>query len=206
MGLFFKKKSPESVFWAELKKIESKLTDPNQDLYELIQELNKKVKDYNSGLVTEISVLKDGKRNVVISADGISDMFPVVETLVSAAPKFDNINVIAFRPRKPGFKNHGIKYRGIELNSGNVSFIAAKRDGCFDLALFHPEYEGENKEAAIGASYILLDAMLGEYDVVKGIRYIDFRVSPPEGIGQPHEITNLPLILDKVKPELNAYK
>ena len=46
------------------------------------------------------------------------------------------------------------------------------------LTIYHPNYKEDERNVMISAMYILLDMALGEYDVVKGIRYIDHEPLP----------------------------
>jgi hypothetical protein len=57
---------------------------------------------YQAGLIPEFHAREvEGRRQIIISADGDRDLFPAVETLVAAAPDIPGWRVIAFRPREP---------------------------------------------------------------------------------------------------------
>src|SRR5690349_9585027 len=63
------------------------------------EQLSQHLESIAPGLVFELGVGRE-EFELIISADGKKDLFPVVKRLVSAAPQLPGTKVIAFRPRK----------------------------------------------------------------------------------------------------------
>jgi hypothetical protein len=114
------------------------------------------------------------KREFVISAGGIDRAFPVVVSLAAAKPALKRWTVTAFRPRRPPT---AVEFRGKRIDPSEVSFSLFERDGIPGLYLFIPGYREEDKDLKqIG--YIMLDEVLGEYDVETRVGPIG--MVPPE--------------------------
>jgi hypothetical protein len=97
----FKKKNRYEAFWDWFSK-------NSEDYYynlenkrdTLFDPLGKQLGKINGNLVFEFSGQKEnGKREFIISADGIRDSFPDVIQLVDNAPPLEKWDIIAFRPR-----------------------------------------------------------------------------------------------------------
>lgn len=177
MGIF-SKESKEKEFWVWFSKNEKEIFTFEQDQEEVLDSISDKLSVYQDGLVFEISQVTDGRREFIISADGISDLFPTVEALAQAAPKFDRWAIIPFRPRMNDYTKFKLEYAGKDLDPSKIWIYCRIQEGNFDLIVYHPEYSEEERDVFVSASYILLDMAIGEYDVVKGIRYIDHQRVP----------------------------
>lgn len=145
-----------------------------------IEELSNKLSKYKEGITYEISAEKDGKKEFIISADGIEELFSKVKSLYDAAPKIQRWTIISFRPRMENFARVNLKYAGKEFDPTKLWIYHRVQDGYFDLIIYHPEYSEEEKNILVSGAYILLDTALGEYDVVTGIRYIDHQQLPKD--------------------------
>lgn len=184
MGLFAKE-TKEQKFWQWFENNQSTIFEFESNQESVFDSISENLNSYQEDLMFEISHVHDGKREFIISADGISDLFPAVEALKNSAPKFENWTIISFRPRMNDYASFKLNYAGKELDPSKVWVYTRVKNGKFDLIVYHPEYTDEEKNIFVSASYILLDMALGEYDVVKGIRYIDHQKLPenPEEIG-----------------------
>ncbi|UFH60289.1 hypothetical protein [Sulfurovum mangrovi] len=176
----FAKKSPEDIFWKWFSENESKYFELEKDQENLLSQLSSKLTKYQDGATYEISTKDKGIRELIISADGLKEIFPVVEQLVSSAPKLDRWKVIAFRPRQADYMGFILNYSGEDFDPKKLWFYYRIEDGYFDLLLYHPTYTEEKRNLYIGAFYILLDSALGEYDVTMNLRYIDHAKLPDE--------------------------
>jgi len=147
--------------------------------FTLSDEISANLSAYKEGIVFEISnKLINGRREFIISADGIKELFPAVQSLRAAAPEFKRWSIIAFRPRMDDYAGFKLDYAGKEFDPAKIWIYHRVQDGHFDLIVYHPEYSEEERNAFISGAYILLDMALGEYDVVTGIRYIDHKKLP----------------------------
>ena len=177
MGIFAKE-TREHQFWKWFQKNESKLFQFEKDQEPILDEISEQLSKYKEGIVFEISQENNGKREFIISADGLKELFPDVEALKDAAPKLDRWSIIAFRPRMKDYANFKLDYAGKEFDPAKIWIYHRIQDGYFDLIIYHTSFTEEERNAYVSGAYILLDMALGEYDVVKGIRYIDHQKLP----------------------------
>ena len=177
MGIF-SKESREQEFWNWFSKNEKVIFTFEKDQEKNLDAISDNLSKYREGLVFEISQVSDGKREFIISADGISELFPDVEALSQAAPNFDRWIIIPFRQRMNDYANFNLEYSGKDLDPSKIWIYSRIEEGYFDLIVYHPEYLEEQRDIFVSASYILLDMALGEFDVVRGIRYIDHQRVP----------------------------
>jgi hypothetical protein len=181
MGLFAKE-SKEQKFWKWFVKNETTIFEFEKDQEKVLDLISSKLTSYKDDVTYEISHVEGSKREFIISADGISDAFPYVESLVKSAPELKLFSVIAFRPRIDGYEGFKLEYAGKEFDVSKVWVYSRVEDGFFDLIVYHPDFNEQESNIFILGSYILLDMALGEYDVVKNIRYIDHQKLPENPI------------------------
>lgn len=172
------KNVPEKVFWKWFMQNEAILFDFEHNQTDVLDEISTQLSKYREGITFEISQISDGKREFVISADGIKDLFVDVISLKNSAPSLDRWTVIAFRPRMDDYLNIKLEYGGKEFDPGQLWIYSQVEDGHFDLIIYYPDYSEEERDLFVSGSYILLDTALGEYDVTTGIRYIDHQRLP----------------------------
>jgi len=195
----FSKKDIQNNFWHWFKTNSDTYFnfELNQDFnfYQLKNELNK----IHPSLVFEFSpILQDGKREFIISADGIKNVFPIVNELVKKAPKLDRWHIIAFRqPRKEITQ---IIYNNLIVNFDDVFFRFAKDNGQIALELnirgFHESAEWT------GAIFILLDNILGEYYTEMSLSRIEKKTLNENEIGDLYPIIYLPTIIQEYYTKL----
>ncbi|WP_169748926.1 hypothetical protein [Gynuella sunshinyii] len=176
MGIF-STESREQEFWNWFSTNEKAIFTFENDQEKVLDTISDNLSKYREGLVFEISQISDG-----ISADGISELFPDVEALSQAAPNFDRWVIIPFRPRMNDYAKFNLEYSGKDLDPSKIWIYSRIEEGYFDLIVYHPEYSEEEREIFVSASYILLDMALGEFYVVRGIRYIDHQRVPENPI------------------------
>ncbi len=121
------------------------------------------------GFVFECGSTSEGTLHFIISADGRRDLFADVHRLVDAAPPLVGWRITALRPRRSLPLEMFVE--GGRISTDDVWFSAEQRDGLVDLTIFfkdltdHPLY--------LAATFVFLDAALGEYDVETKIGRID---------------------------------
>ncbi|MBT8769168.1 hypothetical protein [Metapseudomonas boanensis] len=181
----FASETAEGAFWSWFKENENRIFNFKSNQEEVFDDISDNLNKYQDGLVFEISAAVNGKREFVVSADGISELFPSVESLVSSSPSLKRWSIVAFRPRMDNLSDLKLKYEGQELDPSKLWIYSRIDDDKFDLIVYHPEYSEERRSFIVSATYILLDMTLGEYDVTKGIRYIDHQKLPknPDELG-----------------------
>lgn len=178
----FAKESKEKKFWKWFVKNETTIYEFEKGQEKVLDKISSKLTSYKDDVTFEISHVEDGKREFIISADGIADAFPYVESLVKSAPELKLFSVIAFRQRIDGYERFKLKYDGREFDVSKVWIYSRVEDGFFDVIVYHPDFNEQESNLFISGSYILLDMALGEYDVVRNIRYIDHQKLPENPI------------------------
>jgi len=150
---------------------------------DVLDSISRALSAYNSNLAFEISQPTNGVREFVISAEGVVDEFKSVIDLYEARPEIDGWEIIAFRPRMS--LEYSINFGGLELDPENLWIYWKEEEGNFDLIVYFPSYNEEDRNTFVEAAYILLDMAIGEYYVAAGIRYIDHQQLPenPEDNG-----------------------
>jgi hypothetical protein len=197
---FLKKTSKDEKFWFWFKKNANLYFhfENNQNI--LFERLKNKLDKVDTNLVFEFSnILEDGKREFVISADGIEESFPSVIKLVKQAPNFEKWKIIAFRqPRK---EITHINYENLVINFESVFFKYHKNNGRIDLELhLQGFYESAEWTTAI---FILLDNVLGEYHTEMTLGFIDKKVLNINEKQKLFPISKLSKILQDYYLELN---
>ena len=114
---------------------------------------------------------EDGQREFVVSAGGNRSSFPVVISLVDAAPSLPRWKLIKFRQRRELLGLIQVGTFSINLESVKCSLrVEGDKVG---ITLFFGESDlDETMRNQLG--YLLLDSALGEYDVETFVGRIDF--------------------------------
>lgn len=176
----FANASQEDVFWKWFQKNEALLFDFEKDQDRVFNLLATEMQKIDPNLTFEFGPKAQGKREFIISADGIKSSFPKVESLVVAAPQ--NLKkwiLIKYRPRREPF---GIQYQGITIEADSVSIGLEPDNNKICLTLFIPGFTEENSKTFTGIAYLLLDQALGEYDVETRVGYIDVKSVAPTNL------------------------
>jgi hypothetical protein len=162
--------TPEQDFWKWFVKNEASLWDFEKNQEQTFDRLNAEMHRINPSLTFEFGPKENGKREFVISADGIRDAFPAVEALYAAAPVLPRWTIVKFRPRRKPFD---IEYSGIKVHAKDVRVTVRPSAGKADLVVFLPGYSNDQRNKFLGVTFLLLDQALGEYDVEMKVGAID---------------------------------
>jgi hypothetical protein len=147
------------------------------DMQNLFAELAKRMKAVDEHLTFAFSPVRDdGKREFVISAGGIRDSFPTVLEMVRLAPELPQWVYTAFRPPSPF--NCTIEIEGLQLSTEDIFFHEIAEGEKLGLVLYTRGYRRENRYDT--AIFILLDNVLGEYDVEMKIGSLEFASLPDD--------------------------
>ena len=152
----------------------------------LLDEILSRLHSVNAGLYLEVSVPVNGVNEFVITAEGKKSLFPVIDEMISVAPKLDGWKFTALRPPM-GF-GVGIKYAGVSLKPDEMWFLpltAGPNAEQFGLRLGIPNLAHTDKPAALNAGRILLDTCLGERQCAESIEHVEVVALPknPKGEG-----------------------
>lgn len=150
------------------------------DLEQVLHELNRELEKVAKGLTFEFGPETDGLQELIISADGIREFFPAVTRLVAAAPELTGLKIIAFRP--PKGTDLTIELGDFKLAADDIWFLSKPDRERIGLFLFIKGLSGQNEKKAKQASFILLDAALGEYVVETMVGFVEWRNLPEDPV------------------------
>lgn len=192
MSIFAKDRNQQ--FWNWFSANADSYFNFENDQERLFGELSKHLSKVSPYATFLFSPIENGKREFILSPDGIRAGAQVIKDLVAAAPKFDTWNIVAFRPR---IALEQVSFEGINLARSDVKYeYAFQENNLIKLELYVPGYEESQKEAYMGAAFLLLDAVIGEYDVITKIGVIEFKtasIEPNEGL---RPLTSLAELVD----------
>jgi len=193
----FKKKLTEKEFWTWFEKNSEDYFQLDENNYDILfNKLGLQLSKYHKDLTFEFGVeINQGKREFIISADGLVSAFPAVMKLVEEAPSLEKFKVVAFRQRQ--HDEQEIHFEDIVLDTRDV-FFKYKKDkemDCLDIVIYIKGYTEENDQF-IGAAFIMLDSLIGEYDVGTKLGEIDF--APYQERKDIQSILSLVSLIDKL--------
>jgi hypothetical protein len=177
----FKKGDPIENFWTWFSENEKTYRNFQDNPDKYLNELLSKAKKISDGLAIELEPPKDGIINMTISADGVADLFPVVQQIVDKAPTINGWKIFAFRQRMPADKVKGmvLKAQDHELNPDKMKFYPIVTDDILDIIIYADDITEENYNQVAYGALMLVDNILGEYDCVTKVRSYDFHIMPP---------------------------
>lgn len=166
-----------------------------ENLNSLFNKLSKQLSKINEDLAFEFSAdLIEAKREFIISADGILSAFRDVIEIVENAPQLEGFKIIAFRQKSAVDDISTIEYEDISLGPDDVFFTYRKNGDTLDIVLYLRGYDSDFEEWE-NAAFILLDTIVGEYDVATKIGSID--MLPYKESPNLKSILELPSLIDK---------
>lgn len=186
--------SPESEFWQWFKKNEPELFDFERDQERNFDRLAAAMQKVHPSLTFEFGPKVEGRREFVISADGIREAFPKVESLVAAAPQLPKWKWVKFRPRREPFD---IEYNGVTVRASAVSAVLRPEGGRIAVTVLVPGYSDASRKAYTGVAFLMLDQALGEYDVETKVGHIDV-AAPSSNLTGVVSLDQLPHAFDKL--------
>ncbi|AYE51079.1 hypothetical protein ABEP42_28205 [Priestia megaterium] len=193
----FKKKITEKEFWSWFEKNSEDYFQLDENNYDLLfNKLALQLSKYHKDLTFEFSVeMNQGKREFIISAEGMVSAFPAVIKLVEEAPSLEKFNVVAFRQRQDSEQE--IYFEDIVLNTEDIFFTYRedKQMDCLDIVIYIKGYSEENDQF-IAAAFIMLDSLIGEYDV--GVKLGEINFEPYQEEKEAEPILNLVSLVDKL--------
>jgi hypothetical protein len=198
----FNKQSKEEKFWNWFTENQETYYNDIENLEirdEIFNKLSENLTKIHPELVFEFSPIHENKvRELSISADGIKDVFPSVIKLIEKAPKLNNWQFNSFRQRIPG-DDYEIQYGDIKIGYDDIFFRYADDNGKIGIELNIRNYNNEPQTQ--NAIYILLDGLIGEYDVTMGVGWIDWKKLDDNEIENLNPLTSLRVLIDEKKSE-----
>lgn len=185
-----------TAFWSEFSAAEATLA--SHPLHERVEESNALIERHLGGLSLEIAGGEgDAVVDLVVTAHGSIENFPLLLQVVAAAPALRRHRVRAFRERtmQPDFP---IGMEGFELATSDV-WVACGQDGG-QIALeirFAREIPYDYLDHAHNMAFIMLDHVLGEYDFAVKVGPVDFVDEAQDPAAQWIPLSQLPPAFDR---------
>jgi hypothetical protein len=187
-------------FWHWFSQHEAEIFNFEADRERVFDELAIELQKVDANLTFEFGP-KQSTREFVISAGGIKRAFPAVSALVDSAPRLEHWRITAFRPRRT--PPNIVEFRGKRVNSKDVKFTLLDNGKVAGLHLFIPNFREDDADLKqIG--YLLLDDVLGEYDVEARLGLIKMLAPETSTLGERHYLTELPAHFDKLVARLEG--
>jgi hypothetical protein len=160
----------------------------------LLDELLKELHKYTDKLFFQIGENNEGKKELIITAEGDKNYFNQVEYFVALAPEFVKWNIIALKPARKG--NFITNYEGISINTANTWFQPLKNAAnpqAIGLRICTPDFKTEKERKFLFAAFEVLDSLLGEKTNALNIQYVEVALLPDQPAKQGLiELSELP--------------
>jgi hypothetical protein len=179
MGLFMLNmngnNSKENRFWDWFVENQDTYYNKIEDLEvreKIFDDLSSELHKIHEDLVFEFSPIHENSiREFTISADGLKELFSYVENLVNAAPKLKNWQINAFRQPVPG-DDLQLQMGEWKVSYSDIFFRYVDDQDKIGIELNIRDFDGTGSSQ--NAVFILLDGLIGEYNIVKKISWIDW--------------------------------
>lgn len=172
--MFFKK-DKKKEFWKWFVKNKSKfevfITTKSRTDFSLYHELSRKIKKVNEEIIPELT-MEEEKYVLIISCGGISAGIKSVQELAASAPEINNWIVKKFR--QPTDKIT-LNYEGLELEMSDLQVdydLDMDREKVNIVYKIKGYEESDKRYTSLG--FLYLDHILGEFNVMTRVGYIDF--------------------------------
>lgn len=163
---------------------------------DLLEETLEKLKDIHPHLVFEIGPEFDGKRELIISSNGLKEGFPSVIELTKEAPELDRWIVVPFRQRKENLDIQ-VELEDVVLSPEDIFFTYDDSGKKLDIDLYIAGIDEED-ERIFHVVLLLLDTVIGEYDVEMKIEKIDIHpLTEVKDASKLYALKELPTIIDQ---------
>ena len=170
------------------------------DQERIFDQLGAALGEVDSNLTFELGP-KGTDREFVVSAGGVKSSFPAVISLVRAAPVLPRWNIVAFRPRRmpPGT----VEFDDKTVRPEQVQFSLLDNGKIAGLRLFIPGFlEDDSSWRQIG--YLLLDDVLGEYDVETRVGLLKMYSPDAHTNERRYPLIELPVAFDRLVSRLEG--
>lgn len=186
-------------FWDWFVRNKSMIEQYDRKTESVMNAVEAKIKAVYPDLWFEIGQAEDKVYEFIISAGGLKSAIPSVIDLYKAAPQIPGWRVIAFKPRRDApVLDHG----GIRFNVADFYYQSDYYEGLTDLKVYVKGLTRENEDVYGMAGFLLLDTVIGEYDVMTALGNIKFEPLPQDR-AEMKPLTGLAAEIDAHKPAPN---
>jgi hypothetical protein len=185
-------------FWSWFVRHEHRFRDievPDKEL--LLDEILEHLHEFSTQLWFEVGGGPQGPLELIISAEGKTSAFPLVRELVTAAPNIPGWKVFAFKqPQGFAFVTN---YNDVTVAPSATWFMPLLKAGdssSMGLRAAYSHYDARKHQAFLTATYIMLEAGLGELSAAEHINHVEVCIAPsaPESSGY-RALTELPAFI-----------
>jgi hypothetical protein len=189
-------KGPDA-FWTWFAANEARLFALQGASDPILGELDRELHRVHADLTYEIGPEHDGRRDFVISADGLKAAFPAVEAVHAAAPSLPRWQWVKFRPRRAFL--HDLDIGGLAIKPDDVRYVLARDGARVGIVLFFAGYTEAEHRRYGQAGFLLLDEALGEYAIETEVGFIEFHGPDSPLFAQSHPLRGLPAHFDQAR-------
>lgn len=183
-----KPEDPNESFWKWFQDNSNELRKVTTCKEKICDQLQKQMHKINKNITYAFGPEKDGRREFIISANGIRDAFQSVQTLARSSPYIAGWKIIAFRPAV-GW-GYAVKINEIKISADDIWFSSEINETKIDLKLYaRKSLIDIGRESIMQAVFLLLDYGLGEYIIETRIGSLDLQPLPDEPL--PSNIKSL---------------
>lgn len=190
-----KESDPVAAFWQWFAAEEGALRKlPMERVAQLpppIRELRAALQRVHPSVTWVMGDTEDGRRELIVSADGILEAFPAVHAICDAAPPLPAWVVTRFRPRWPEISP--IEMDGVRLDPADVRVLLSPDPNPDKLTatIFLPAHDPAQDRQYRSIAMLFLDYCLGEYDVETRLGVLRFRTPTDEGYAEAEPVPGL---------------
>lgn len=177
-------------FWDWFSRNRSALEAVRTGEEKVLDRLHAKLAAVAEGLVFEIGRHPDQGFEFIISADRIRELFPAVIELAKAAPRINGWIIVPFRPRLDA--GYAVEFGPHDLRADAVWYKTEMHKDQPGIILYVDSAGAGDQQSLFTASYILLSSVLGEYDTVTRLSFVEMEPLPSNpaarGLRPLHEL------------------
>jgi hypothetical protein len=191
--------SKEKRFWAWFQENEDSIYHFETDREAIFDRLHAEMLKVYPQAAFEIgSILRDGRREFILSASANVDGFPAVESLYATAPPFSRWIIVRFIPRRSHDPLTHTEAGGEILRTSQLRYSLQPVGNQVDISIFIDNttgYDGEDLEYLV---WHALKAFLGEEDLGIRVRNYSILDETSDGYEESREV-------DQLAAEFDAY-
>jgi hypothetical protein len=157
--------------------LEAFIQNPNRD-YAIYHEMTRELQKFSELLYPEITVKDEGVFVLIITPNGINDGIEPTREMVAAAPNIKNWEIIRFRQPRDEVS---LEHDGLQYEANDIEIIAQinQPSNKADILVFIKNMNLDPRKYQTLA-FLYLDHVLGEFNVITRIGYIDFKHLEPD--------------------------
>ena len=154
------------AWWRASGSAQTALAIEGRDPERMVAALSERVEAIDSGLAWELGPGADSAHVLVVTGEGNPDLRPLARRWRMAAPAADETwSYSDVRLPAPDVEDVVLRIGEVDLDAGSASADVRVVGAQIDVVVHHPRYPDLPEDAQRTATFLLLDAVLGEADV-----------------------------------------